>query len=285
MDQNPQDNKEKKETSSLHTLRTLKTDASEAAKKGKTSLADLYKKQQATQKIESIKSSFFLNKKFLISVGVLLTTVLFLGVFLFLGKEEKETKITIETVPTPIIASQDENLIKTREDENLKTQLTNVFQKKFTPGDLVYFPILDFSTDKYLTSKDFLRELEANVPVFLTTFLENEFFLGLWVLQENHPALIFKIKDGEFDNAFSGILKWEKNIFEDIGFLSNKKVSKDEVLAFKDKIIKNQNVRILENAEGTVLLYSFFNKKFLIITEDTKTFEEIVRQFTLFGYN
>ncbi len=100
--------------------------------------------------------------------------------------------------------------------------------------------------------------------------------------------IIFRL--ASFENAFSGMLNWEKNLPADLGtlfstapLLSN--ITTESV--FKDVIYRNKDVRLLSvptgpNSTSTtpVLMYSFFDNKKLIITDNIETLQILIDRLT-----
>lgn len=91
------------------------------------------------------------------------------------------------------------------------------------------------------------------------------------------------IKLTSFENAFAGMLEWESNMAEDlIAVFANANTLQANASenVFRDVIVKNKDVRILEVAGEPVLLYTFFDNNMLIITESFKTLEILMERLT-----
>ena len=94
---------------------------------------------------------------------------------------------------------------------------------------------------------------------------------------EKSTFLIIKLSS--FENAFAGMLAWEKTLSQDIGPL----FATSELLrnlpidsVFTDIVDKNKDIRILMFNDQTVLLYSFFDNNKLIITDNIDTLRILV---------
>ncbi len=273
-------NQNKPETK-IPSIRTLKTDISETQKKKEDSLSDIYQKQQekrtTTPSPETRKNSI---KKILIwGGGVLLFISLSFSLFFFLNKKETIIQIEEPQKPEALLVSKEEITLTLKDKKELEQKITELTDKNYTKVGFVYLPIL--KNDNYLTSKEFLNFIESKAPTILKTFLKDTFFLGLLTTQESSPLLIFEINKGMYSNVFSGMLRWEKDMSQDLNFILNGEI-KTKPIVFKDKIIQNQNTRIIEENGEIVLLYTIFNKNYLIITGDTKTLEAVINQIALF---
>ncbi len=105
------------------------------------------------------------------------------------------------------------------------------------------------------------------------------------VLPEVADESIFLIiKLDSFENAFAGMLEWEKNIAEDIGPLFATREILAQIpagTAFSDITERNKDSRVIKTEDGqTALLYSFFNDDTLIITDNLETLHVIIDRLT-----
>jgi hypothetical protein len=277
---------ENKKTSKLHAIRTFKTDTSEVIKKGEVSLTDIFLKQRAKKpRLASTQQSSKNKALVFTGLGIIACIVIGISLFLFSKQVATEPQREILRPPKPILLNQKETILELTNKKGFGNQIKNLLRAEYNIGDIIYIPLKKESETGayYLNTKEFLSFLQAETPAFLTTAVKDGFFLGILILGKNHPILIFEIKRGEHNNAFAGMLKWEKHMLNDLGFMLKENLGNTLSPVFTDKIIKNQNVRAVEAENNIILLYSIFNKKYLIITENTKVFEEIIKQFVLFS--
>lgn len=127
----------------------------------------------------------------------------------------------------------------------------------------------------------FLSILESRAPGSLVRAFEPVFMLG--TLGESRFLLL---KLASFENAFGGMLNWEKDMASDIGTLFSaaellKSIAPTSV--FQDIVYQNKDVRALlaeEGGEATTtrpaLLYSFFDNRMLIITDRLETLRTLI---------
>jgi hypothetical protein len=82
-----------------------------------------------------------------------------------------------------------------------------------------------------------------------------------------------------FENAFDGMLDWEKNLVTDLKFLVTS--GNDVPLGnFRDAVIQDKDSRILRDRVGrSILIYSFIEKNVLLIARNEETFEEISNRY------
>lgn len=136
-----------------------------------------------------------------------------------------------------------------------------------------------------VTSAEFFSMLGSSAPSSLIRSLEPLFMLGS--LGENR-FIIFKL--ASFENAFPGMLTWEKNMAEDIGPLFANVLLLTNIgpeYVFKDTVSKNKDARVLfapvssGSASSTpVLLYSFFDNRMLIITDSLEALKTLIDRLT-----
>jgi len=273
-------------------IRTLRADTSEYIKSKKLSLVDLAAMQHQTDKggglpvkKEPLLSRLAGNRN-VIALITLIVAVAAVGVYILLTFKKAEQVAPVVHAPPPLLNNQDEVAIDITGGKNLNMEIKKAFAEQYNPGDLVYMPIKRQLGENiiYLKTGDFLNSLKTKAPAAITSFLEENFFLGILNLEKKHSVLIFEIEQAYEQTVFGGMLNWEKNMPTDIDFMLQKSTV-SPVPVFKDKIIKNNHVRLLQTDGKTVLLYTFLNSQFLIITDNEKALEEIIERFVVFKFS
>ena len=106
---------------------------------------------------------------------------------------------------------------------------------------------------------------------------------GMHNYNGNQTFLILKV--GSYDTSFSGMLKWETNLWQDFKELFNLKsdmpVSDNsyaiEVKKFQDATFDNKDCRIVKDSSGNIVfLYSIIDENTIVITTNTGTLREII---------
>ncbi len=111
---------------------------------------------------------------------------------------------------------------------------------------------------------------KTEIPNKIIRSLDKEYMVGVYTYDTQHPFII--LKNTFFQNTFSGMLEWEKNMVNDLLPLiqvahSETSLGDIALQPFEDILISNIDVRSLKKADGTeVLLYAFADQKTLIIT-------------------
>lgn len=225
------------------------------------------------------------KKIILISAAfLLLSSLSALGWFIFFKQKNNNNNPIYPAYPTPLIAAQKEETIVAENLDGFKTKISQANKQAYALGDLVYFAIKKSSspTENYLNTENFLSMLDRRETNSLPLFLENKFFLGVISLTKNHPLLVFETKKDQYERMFGEMLNWEKTMSQDLNPIFNTTFSGGKTSLFKDRLLKNNAVRIYESENGSNLLYTIFNRKYIIITDSSEALEEVIRRFLLF---
>ena len=129
-----------------------------------------------------------------------------------------------------------------------------------------------------LSTSEFLQSLESRAPASLIRAFNPLFMFGAF---GESAFLIIKLTS--FENAFAGMLAWEKNLGQDIGplFATAKSLANlPPGSVFTDITDKNKDVRALASGDQLVLLYSFFDNNMLIITDRIETLRTLIDRLT-----
>lgn len=135
------------------------------------------------------------------------------------------------------------------------------------------------TTASFLTSDQFFTLLQTEAPGRLVRAFDPLFMLG--VIGDTTPRHVFMlIKLDSFENAFSGMFAWEETMIKDFLplFTSDEVVSRmTSQGTWSDITIKNKDARVLKDSTGhTVLLYSFVDNTYLLITDNEDTFRTLL---------
>lgn len=180
-----------------------------------------------------------------------------------------------KTAP-PILSAPENRLISAESSTNLDFSLLDkeaffsemrILALNAEPQTLKHIILRDGAEETATTTNvtTFFAKLNTQIPGSLVRSFKPEFMLALWGAKR---VLIIELNS--FENSYAGMLNWEESMPNDLKqvFSSEEKIVSG---AFKDLISKNKDVRALMFENEPVLLYSFFNNKYLIITEDLET--------------
>lgn len=279
---------EDKKRAPLQNIRTIKTDISEIMRKGKTSLTQIYLKQKSDRSIGNGNNNSG-NKNLLIyGVAGVILIVAVVGFVFFFRKENPLSQKTVSSEnqqpPRAILTSPTQIVIEAPDKESLEKKAKQAISATYKIGDLIYLPVKKFEDGltKFADSKEFLQLLNAEPPELITQYLSPSFYFGIISLDKNYPVLILETDKKEYESTLVGMMEWEKQLPDKLSFILQEKPATYESWIYRDEVIKNQNARVAEAGGKTILIYSIFNKKYIIITTGQKGLEEIIKELTLF---
>ncbi len=133
------------------------------------------------------------------------------------------------------------------------------------------------STPLRVTAPTWQRAVLPRMPVVLMRTLEPEFMYG--VLRGTNPSGFIILSVDSPSTALSGMLAWEKTIASDLlPVITGSDNATLTGFTFQDRVLRNLDTRILLGENGDpLLLYSVLSgKKYIIITRDPSTFDELI---------
>lgn len=263
----------------LETLRTYKGDVSSYLEGKKISWEDLIKKKKEKG---AGRYALISKKKIVFILGFL--TVISVSVFLFLAflkSDKTKEEQPVFRPPKALIQSDESVGIIVSDKKSFFADWQNLKKKTLEPekNRTVYLVKKNGEEKIVLNSKEVFKFLEIPTPLSFLGSLNGEITLGLvGTLKENEPLFLLGVNN--YDRAFSVMLKWESSLLRDFRFFSEEESLKDtEFQFFSDEIIKNQNARVLRDKnKEPIILYTFFNKKILIIGFSRETLEASLKR-------
>ncbi len=292
---NPPEDTANPSTNPLKQIRTFQGDVAGALANQKESLFSIQQSERLKQSFggtvhEPVEKSKHMEVAWLTLGSLVLLTLGSAGAWF--GYQEFVRKTAPPVVSTPesrLISVQDEkelNFASTTRDaffNLIHTESTGVAE-----NNLKHFVLRrGVGTSAPLTNpSEFFAKVSPKAPSNLVRAFEPLFMLG--ALGEKR-FLILKLSS--FENAFAGMLSWESGMPREIGDLFStspylKTIGPETV--FKDVISRNKDVRVLSSAVSTaqgtstepVLVYSFFENRILIITENLETLRILMERLT-----
>ena len=274
-------------------LRTYQSDVEEILKEGSGSLAKIAiaendRKIRGGFTLEEVEAPSHTRLIVWTSVSLIVAGILALSA-LYLFRNTHQPTVAVSG-PKPIILADTEknldiagfnrekiiNALVAERDRNIAS-LASVVALKLNKGK--------GEQAQPVSAEEFFSKLESHAPSELTRSLEGNFMFGIHVLSKNQPFIV--LKTSYYQNAFAGMLAWEKNLKEDLGpiFIPPEPLTptstSDQVLgknmSFEDAVVKNRDVRALRGKTGAIVfLYSFQDKNTIIITTNADTLEKVI---------
>ncbi|MEW5907906.1 MAG: hypothetical protein AB1643_01870 [Patescibacteria group bacterium] len=264
-----------KDNNKIPALRTFKTDSTEYIKKEKISMLDVAAAGAAKKSLvflkeqkQNIRSIVLTSAILFIIAGIIIT------VFLVMKLQKTEQGPAQTLLPKPYISADIEEEVTL---DSLKEKINKTLSKNY----LLYLAVVKQSEDKkeLVATRELFDYFKINPPFGLTDSLEDKFSFVVFKIDKNFPTLIFKTKS--FDYTFGAMIKWEESLAQDIFKIFDLKEEKPLNFSFIDKEIESRDVRILYDYSGTpVIVYTFVNRKYLIISSSEDALKEIFTRFS-----
>ena len=279
-------------------IRTFQSDVEEMLKQGNVSLTKIAvaenEKRVRTEgfSMEPTGEPASNKTRLIISASAILILLglITLGVIYFWKNRGVTTSPQTNVATTqPLIATDSDknlNITGLTREKIIKELLKERDQDTSTLASISGIRFIEGSgaNEQTVNAKIFLEKLKTRAPAELTRSLDDNFIFGFQAQSVAEPFLILKI--GYYQNAFAGMLSWEKDLREDLGPLfirpepTQIASSSDDVLnrnlAFQDIVVKNRDTRALRDSNGKIiLLYSFPDKYSIVITTNAETLQEV----------
>lgn len=259
---------EKKLNSGLPAIRTLKTDAVLFSFDKKISFvhaaaAELERQQErgtARERGETMKRvlAIFL-------VGLVVVGIAGGGAYYFLRYPRAPRA---EVLPrTALLKGDLEKTIVLAElkKEKLREETGRAFFEPLAENEIrtLSFVVTEGKEKRFLQSGEITALAELSMPSRLVSLVEAIEF-GSVRRGGIAPFLIFKVR--RYPEALAAMLAWEKSLAADIGIFFPKTRDFSLIgISYQDKIIKNQDARVLVKDGEPIIAYAFFNRSILVI--------------------
>ncbi|MEK7582081.1 MAG: hypothetical protein AAB488_02000 [Patescibacteria group bacterium] len=273
-------------------IRTFESDIALTMKEKKGSVIKIAiaEQKKKSDEIAEVKSAS--RKNFILLFLTLLSLLGGLGFIGFVMLEKRGNQVTaIEAKITPLIFSEKQKEVeitglselkisaKIREEIESRTlrldSIENIYITE-TVGETE-----ETITKEPITTERFFSILGTRIPSVLLRSLDPKFMVGVHAFNGNSAFII--LKTDFYENAFLGLLKWERDMPEDIlPFLGTKFVNENKYLLdeeFRDITIKNIDSRAILDKNGkAALIYAIPNKETIVITTGEDTLNEVVNR-------
>lgn len=277
-----------KEKSPLKQIRTFQGDVAEALEKQHESLVSIQRVEHLKKdSIQSSGKTAEVSKKrieftYLLLGSLLLFVLSATGVWYAYNEFVRKTSTPpIATPANRFIYSEAElvlNISETSREDFIKT-LSSALEE-VADGEVRHV-VLEKSTlegTELLPTSEFLNILKSRAPGNLIRAFDPLFMLGAY---GKSTFLILRLDS--FENAFAGMLAWEKDLNRDIGpLLATAEIARniEPGTTFTDIIDRNKDARILSLYDEVTLIYSFLDNNTLIITDNLETLRVVVDRLT-----
>ncbi|GIW68278.1 MAG: hypothetical protein KatS3mg099_226 [Candidatus Parcubacteria bacterium] len=127
-----------------------------------------------------------------------------------------------------------------------------------------------------VSAAEFLSLLRAHIPESLQLVLEQPFMFGFHGYRDKPSYVVLRVRS--FEEGVRGMLSWEPYLLADFSPLFGAPLAQErENAQFKDSLVRNNDVRILRDAQGQErVVYGFADRALLVITTNSTTYYEIL---------
>lgn len=188
--------------------------------------------------------------------------------------------IKIKQNNTPVVVvKKGQGLVRIDSQKNIdiqslkKTDLTKVISTQLASQTVNPDKITEFlikintgTTSQTVTAVEFIDTLRLSVSDAFRRAVTDKWMIGVYSdSQQNYPFII--LKTDFFENAFSGMLRWESSMPEELSDVFNYRNRLGQRGSFVDRVIMNRDIReyIARNGD-TLILYTFIDKNTVLIT-------------------
>lgn len=281
---NPEENTQNQnveERKPYKALRTYQGDVDEILGKGKESTATIFVAEQKRKEEQGLlvppKDTKNRDRLIMILVATLFVVGLStLGVVYYFKFNEK---VVVEERSKTLIGFSKEEKVNINEKD--RQDFINKIKAEQNKIDLSKNSVLYINTQKtdgsIMATYEMLSLFGPRMIAPLVRSFGGEYMLGIYVGENKDFFILLSIDD--FAESYAGMLKWESNVVDDIGQIFNIQKEGVEDL-FIDEALKNRDLRVLKDLnKKTVLLYSFIDKKTLLITTNEDTFSALINKY------
>lgn len=273
---------------SISPLRTLKTDQSPILTESKNISATI--RPETINEINVPNQSSWLKILVIIFIFILVISSVFI-----LYTVNKKT-ITIQTgVPTENIASliPVNTNVKINVDNKTPANIISLIKSQLRPSvtgpslQQIYFESLQTDAEgnkntKRLETIDFLSVTNISLPADFIHFLQPEYMVASFADINTPASISIILTTRSFEHTYAKLLDSESEILSLLykDFLTPDQISNIKNTDFIDKTINNIDTRGIYTNEGElVIMYSFINPKFLVITTNIESFNAIINSY------
>lgn len=271
---------------SIKSIRTYRSDAAEAIQGQHFSVASIA--VAASKKRESNQVEYSNEGKGWSWLAILFSIILIISsvgglYYVYKLKSSVKAPTIAKSAVVSLLKSEKQIELSLGTSENLLESFSNLVDTTDSTVDsvvYVYPTTVSSGAKALVTAQQFFAKTTPNMPSRLLRSLGNEFMLGSYVFDGKIPFII--LKNTFYQNAYSGMLEWEKNMNDDLSAMVQKRLQQEATQPnFEDSVIRNKDVRTLKTIAGDIVLaYVFIDQSTILITTNTKALENLIDKIT-----
>ncbi|MDP3975840.1 MAG: hypothetical protein Q8P95_02895 [bacterium] len=274
----------------LRQIRTFQGDVADALQRQKGSLVSIQQAEHLKQRsgpagpeAPRVNSNSKAESFFLLLGSLMLFGLGTLGAWYGYHEFVRRTATPLAALPANRFVSADSQVAINAGNLPRETLINTLSEalRGVPAGTVKHVILLKAGTEKetsLLETDEFIEALGTQAPGSLVRAFDPLFMLGA-----SGESIFLIIKLSSFENAFAGMLVWEKNLPQDVGALFAtapllRNLTPESV--FTDITDRNKDARMLAVGNQPILIYSFFDNNMLIITDSIETLHIVIERLT-----
>ncbi len=268
---------------SIKPLRTFKSDAEEAVKYQNVSTIDI---AVAEQKRREARNKVEVTEKKPASPGVFVLVAILVIVLIgggwyywFISSQDSVEAVPIPPTVKTIVPSTKGSAVYLEPNSNPLILISSKLEASNAGLGNIYTIVPTNSATSTVFAPIAQVFRMTKMPDRLKRSLSDTYMIGTYTYDANSPFII--VKNTFFQNAFSGMLDWEKTMRADLLPLIQVAHPDETATAtsttFADTVVSNVDTRALKNDAGDpILLYAFADKDTIVIATNTSALKYIL---------
>lgn len=264
----------------IPSVRTFSSDTAEYIQKKNVSMVDIAAEQSKKGQVKQPEYKNDLNFGILSAVLVLILLVLAgAGGFWYYKNHNQINQPENQNIFfKPFILAEREEIVFVDKNDFL-SQIRTVFNKDIQVGTMLNIVAAQEKggVKQNIGTENFFQWAGIKYQSSLLDSFSGEMMFIKYSFSQDWPVLVIKIRS--YDNAFSRMIKWENFMLKDLQPLLG--LEFETLGNFEDVVIENRDTRVIKETDGRdILIYSFINKDYLVISTSREALVEVFRRFS-----
>lgn len=275
----------------INQLRTFKSDMDELVREQSISMARVLMEEEKRRREKGdVETSDSKKKVVVISLSILLVLSGFaFGAYVFFDRQGDDVgdnaNVSLPKTAESMVFSEKRNeliLLKPSREEIFYAVRNAANEISGDSGKITDVQVFKGQEKQFISTRELFQSIRSEAPDELIRSLGNRFMLGAVSSFSGKNSGFLVLRSSSYQNSLAGMLRWEKgsmvkDLYEILsGFQSTIELQESP---FEDRVLENQDVRILKNQNGeVVLIYGFFDTETIIISSEQDCFVEVLRR-------
>lgn len=276
--------------SSIPSGRTFNQDLTGAVKNDNLSMIKVALKNEQYKSAHAEEPEEINKNNFKIIIGITFFLAVAGGLFIWVFLKTKPPVITntpavnsIKTVPSVIFSEEITKInISKKAERNFQTELVQELGKKRGKDSIEELSLVykeSEGVERPALGYEAREAIGLVPPEALTRSLEEKIFLGIWSDGiKSEPLLILRSDSPQ--SILTNMLAWETTLKDEARSIFGTYYTESSyALSFKDKVVLNQDVRVLQNSSGvSVFFYTILDKNHIVFARSSSALKRVLER-------